>query len=85
MTTQAAEAQRERIRHKILVVEDEADIRELLRYNLAQEGFAVEEAGDGADADNGGDNAKRGTVLVSRECRHGGKAKIIGFFFCQPV
>ena len=50
MTTQAAEAQRERIRHKILVVEDEADIRELLRYNLAQEGYAVEEAGDGAEA-----------------------------------
>ena len=44
-----AEAQRERIRQKILVVEDEADIRELLRYNLAQEGFAVEEAGDGAE------------------------------------
>jgi phosphate regulon transcriptional regulator PhoB len=50
MTTPAAEAQRERIRQKILVVEDEADIRELLRYNLAQEGFAVEEAGDGAEA-----------------------------------
>lgn len=50
MTTQAAEIQRERIRQKILVVEDEADIRELLRYNLAQEGFSVEEAGDGAEA-----------------------------------
>ena len=41
---QAAEANRERMRQKVLVVEDEADIRELLRYNLAQEGFAVEEA-----------------------------------------
>jgi len=50
MTTVATEAARERIRQKILVVEDEADIRELLRYNLAQEGFAVEEAGDGAEA-----------------------------------
>ncbi|MGD0289084.1 MAG: response regulator [Candidatus Binataceae bacterium] len=50
MTTQAATVQRERIRQKILVVEDEADIRELLRYNLAQEGFAVEEASDGAEA-----------------------------------
>jgi phosphate regulon transcriptional regulator PhoB len=50
MTTQAAAVQRERIRQKILVVEDEADIRELLRYNLAQEGFAVEEASDGAEA-----------------------------------
>jgi len=50
MTTQAAEPNRERIRQKILVVEDESDIRELLRYNLTQEGFAVEEAGDGAEA-----------------------------------
>jgi phosphate regulon transcriptional regulator PhoB len=41
---------RERIRQKILVVEDESDIRELVRYNLAQEGFAVEEAADGAEA-----------------------------------
>ena len=50
MTTQMAEANRERIRQKVLVVEDEADIRELLRYNLAQEGFTVEEAADGAEA-----------------------------------
>jgi len=50
MTTQVAEANRERIRQKVLVVEDEADIRELLRYNLAQEGFTVEEARDGAEA-----------------------------------
>src|SRR6266581_411307 len=41
---------RERIRQKILVVEDESDIRELIRYNLNQEGFAVEEAVDGAEA-----------------------------------
>jgi phosphate regulon transcriptional regulator PhoB len=47
---QAAEPNRERLRQKILVVEDESDIRELLRYNLAQEGFAVEEAADGAEA-----------------------------------
>lgn len=46
----AAEQPRERVRHKILVVEDESDIRELLRYNLEQEGFAVEEAADGAEA-----------------------------------
>ncbi len=45
-----AEAVRERLRHKILVVEDEPDIRELLRYSLAEEGFVVEEAGDGAEA-----------------------------------
>jgi phosphate regulon transcriptional regulator PhoB len=45
-----ADVARDRARHKILVVEDESDIRELLRYNLAQEGFAVEEAADGAEA-----------------------------------
>jgi len=42
MTTQVAEASRERVRQKVLVVEDEADIRELLRYNLAREGLTVE-------------------------------------------
>lgn len=34
-------------RKKILIVEDEADIRELLRYHLEREGYAVLEAGDG--------------------------------------
>lgn len=47
---EASEQTRARMRQKILVVEDEADIRELLRYNLAQEGFAVEEAADGSEA-----------------------------------
>jgi phosphate regulon transcriptional regulator PhoB len=46
----ALEQARERVRHKILVVEDESDIRELIRYNLSQEGFVVEEAADGAEA-----------------------------------
>jgi two-component system alkaline phosphatase synthesis response regulator PhoP len=32
---------------KILIVEDEADIRELVRYNLEQEGFIVLEAEEG--------------------------------------
>lgn len=32
---------------KILIVEDEADIRELLRYHLEREGFEVLEAADG--------------------------------------
>ena len=32
---------------RILVVEDEADIRNLVRYNLEQEGYAVSEASDG--------------------------------------
>jgi CheY-like chemotaxis protein len=40
--------QRERIRHRYWWSKTSADIRELLRYNLAQEGFIVEEAGDGA-------------------------------------
>ena len=31
----------------ILIVEDEADIRELVRYHLEQEGYAVEEADSG--------------------------------------
>ena len=38
------------ITQKILIMEDEADIRELLVYNLASESFEVEEAGTGADA-----------------------------------
>lgn len=46
----AAETARERLRQKILVVEDEADIRELLRYSLSEDGYAVEEAADGAEA-----------------------------------
>ncbi len=50
MNPQTVEANRARLRQKILVVEDESDIRELLRFNLEQEGFAVEEAGDGAEA-----------------------------------
>src|SRR5271167_46070 len=38
------------LRYRVLVVEDDADIRELIRYNLAQEGFVVEEAADGTQA-----------------------------------
>ena len=37
-------------RWRVLVVEDEADIRELVRYNIEREGFAVEEAADGPQA-----------------------------------
>ena len=44
-------------RRKILVVDDERDIRELLRDNLEAEGFAVLEAGDG----------ELGLALVKRE------------------
>jgi phosphate regulon transcriptional regulator PhoB len=35
---------------RVLVVEDEDDIRTLVRYNLEQESFRVEEARDGAEA-----------------------------------
>ncbi|HXM87891.1 MAG TPA: response regulator, partial [Candidatus Acidoferrum sp.] len=48
-TNAVSEAQRG-IRYRVLIVEDDADIRELIRYNLAQEGFIVEEAPDGAQA-----------------------------------
>ena len=37
-------------RRQILVVEDEADIRDLVRYNLEQEGFTLLEAADGEQA-----------------------------------
>jgi two-component system alkaline phosphatase synthesis response regulator PhoP len=37
-------------RTAVMVVEDDADVRELLRYNLEHEGFAVEQAADGAEA-----------------------------------
>jgi two-component system, OmpR family, alkaline phosphatase synthesis response regulator PhoP len=49
-TTQAVQEPQRGIRYRILIVEDDADIRELIRYNLTQEGFIVEEAVDGAQA-----------------------------------
>ena len=48
-TNAVSEAQRG-VRYRVLIVEDDADIRELIRYNLAQEGFIIEEAADGAQA-----------------------------------
>lgn len=36
--------------HKILIADDEADIRELLRYNLVAEGFEVFQAKNGDEA-----------------------------------
>ena len=36
--------------HKVLVVEDDAAIREALTYNLSREGYEVESVGDGAAA-----------------------------------
>jgi two-component system alkaline phosphatase synthesis response regulator PhoP len=37
------------VKKQILIIEDEADIRELVRYNLERESFAVGEAGSGED------------------------------------
>ncbi|MGD0073507.1 MAG: response regulator [Candidatus Binataceae bacterium] len=50
MIAAGVNALRTGLRPTVLVVEDDADIRELLRYNLEREGFAVEEAGDGGEA-----------------------------------
>jgi two-component system alkaline phosphatase synthesis response regulator PhoP len=51
MNTQSVAAEeRKGARPRVLIVEDEADIRELMRYNLEREGFAVEEAADGPQA-----------------------------------
>jgi len=36
--------------HRVLVVEDEQDVAELIRYNLAKEGYDVALVGNGADA-----------------------------------
>src|ERR1019366_10786939 len=48
-TNAVSEGQRG-VRYRVLIVEDDGNIRELIRYNLAQEGFIVEEAADGAQA-----------------------------------
>lgn len=47
MTAQPASRPATDTKHKILIVEDEKDIRDLVRYNLETEGFSVLEAGDG--------------------------------------
>ena len=38
-TQQAVAEERRGARPRVLIVEDEADIRELMRYNLEREGF----------------------------------------------
>ncbi len=40
----------ESIQHKVLVVDDEEDIRDLLEYNLKNAGYAIETAADGIEA-----------------------------------
>lgn len=44
--------------HRILLVDDEADILEFIRYNLVREGYEVHTASDGAEA-----------LRVAAECR----------------
>ena len=34
----------------ILIVDDELDVREILKYNLSKEGYSVDEAQDGEEA-----------------------------------
>jgi phosphate regulon transcriptional regulator PhoB len=51
-------------RKTILVVEDEPDIREHVRYNLDQAGFAVVEAGDGETALNLARSERPALVLL---------------------
>ena len=46
----ARKAQAVAARARVLLGEDDADIRELIRYSLARAGFKVEEASDGAEA-----------------------------------
>jgi len=49
-TSNSSEVASKVVRKRILVVDDEADIRELLRYNLEMEGFAVDLVSDGEQA-----------------------------------
>jgi two-component system, OmpR family, alkaline phosphatase synthesis response regulator PhoP len=50
MAEAAAQLQQSRgPRQKVLSIEDDADIRELIKFNLEQEGYAVEEAATGAE------------------------------------
>ena len=49
-TSESAPPASPRSTHRVLVVEDEQDVAELIRYNLAKEGYDVVLVGNGADA-----------------------------------
>jgi DNA-binding response OmpR family regulator len=49
---------------RVLVVEDEADVTELIRYNLAKEGMEVRTAANGADALRGARDLHPDVVLL---------------------
>src|SRR5260370_37103683 len=51
----------------VLVVEDEAPLATMLRYNLEKQGFRVEEAADGQEALTRVSEAQPGLVLL--DCR----------------
>ena len=49
---------------RVLVVEDEADVAEMIRYNLGKEGYDVRLAGNGADALRQVKEAKPDVILL---------------------
>ncbi len=49
---------------KILIIEDDADIRELIRYNLAREGYQVTEAADGKAGLEAACSGRFGLILL---------------------
>ena len=51
-------------RESILVVDDEADILELVRYNLSKDGFQVECQGSGEDGLSAIEKARYDLVLL---------------------
>lgn len=50
--------------YKVLIVDDEPDIVELLEYNLEKEGYQVETAGNGREALNKLENGARPDVIL---------------------
>jgi two-component system phosphate regulon response regulator PhoB len=49
---------------QILIIEDEEDIRELVRYNLEREGFSVSEAGTGEEGLKAAKSKQPGLILL---------------------
>ena len=49
---------------KVLVVEDEADVAEMIRYNLGKEGYDVRLSGNGADALRQAKEARPDVILL---------------------
>ena len=64
----------------LLIVEDEADIRELLRYNLEREGYKVRECGSAEEAKN--DLARTVPDLILLDLMLPGTD---GYAFCRAV